>query len=34
MIQHMTTGGVYLVGSLTKGFLSKIKKVDIFKQWK
>ena len=34
MIQHMTTGGVYLVGGLTKALLIKIQGTDILKYWK
>lgn len=34
MIQHMTTGGVYLVGGLTKALLSKIEGRDILAEWK
>lgn len=34
MIQHMTTGGVYLVGGLTKALLPKIQQTDMLKQWK
>ena len=34
MIQHMTTGGVYLVGGLTNAFLGKIEGRDILKEWK
>ncbi len=29
MIQHMTTGGVYLVGGLTKGLVNKFLGTDI-----
>lgn len=34
MIQHMTTGGVYLVGGLTKSLIQKIKQKDILEGWK
>jgi glucokinase len=34
MIQHMTTGGVYLVGGLTNALISKIEGNDILKEWK
>lgn len=34
MIQHMATGGVYLVGGLTKALVGKIKGTDILNNWK
>ena len=34
MVQHMTTGGVYLIGGLTKALLPKIKDRDVLKDWK
>jgi glucokinase len=34
MVQHMTTGGVYLIGGLTKALLIKIKDRDVLKDWK
>lgn len=34
MIQHMTTGGVYLVGGLSNALISKIEGRDILKEWK
>jgi glucokinase len=34
MIQHLTTGGVYLVGGLTKSLIQKINQSDILKEWK
>lgn len=34
IIQHMTTGGVYLVGGLTKSLIQKIKQKDILESWK
>lgn len=34
MVQHMTTGGVYLVGGLTKSLIDKFKEQNILKEWK
>jgi glucokinase len=34
MIQHMTIGGVYLVGGLTNALIRKIEGTDILKEWK
>jgi glucokinase len=34
MIHHMTTGGVYLIGGLTKALFAKIQERDVLKNWK
>lgn len=34
MIQHLTLGGVYVVGGLTKTLLPKLVTEDILKSWK
>jgi glucokinase len=34
MVQHMPTGGVYLVGNLTNFISPKFKEMDILKDWK